>query len=183
MLQSRVEYVIENSVIHSSPRKIQAVSNFPELRTLKDDHSFLGLTGYFRKFIESYAIKAEPLSDMLRKENSFQFNVKERESFKQLKSDLSNNLVLKIFNPKFEIELHTDACKDGLGAILLQKNPEDNKLHPVHYMSRKTIETESRYTSYEFEVLAVIRALEKFRHYLLGMRFKIVTDYIATSKL
>ena len=68
---------------------------------------------------------------------------------------------------------------NGLGVILLQKNPKDNKLHPVYYMSCKTIETESTYTSYELEVLAVIRALDKFRHYLLGMRFKIVTDCIA----
>ena len=99
---------------------------------------------------ESYSIKAKPLSDLLKKENSFQFDVKEKESFKQLKSDLSNSPVLKIFNPKFETELHTDACKDGLGTILLQKNPEDNKLHPVYYMSCKTTETESRYTSSKF---------------------------------
>ncbi|KAG5317260.1 POL3 protein, partial [Pseudoatta argentina] len=156
LLQSRVEYLgyIENNTIHPSPGKIQAVSNFPEPRTLKDVQSFLGLLGYFRKFIESYAIKAKPLSDLLRKENSFRFDVKEKESFKQLKSDLSNSPVLRIFNL-------------------------DNKLHPVYYMSCKTTETESRYTSYELEVLAVIRALDKFRHYLLGIRFKIVTDCIA----
>ena len=90
-------------------------------------------------------------------------NVKEKESFKQLKSDLSNSPVLRIFNLKFEIELHADACKNGLGAILLQKNSEDNKLHPVYYMSCKTTETESRYISYELKVLTVIRALDKFR--------------------
>jgi len=61
----------------------------------------------------------------------------------------------------------------------LQRSPDDNKLHPVYYLSRKTTEAESRYTSYELEILAVIRALEKFRHYLLGVKFKIVTDCIA----
>ncbi|KAG5310253.1 POLY protein, partial [Pseudoatta argentina] len=131
---SYLGYIIENGTIHSSPGKIQAVSNFPEPRTLKDVQSFLGLSGYFRKFIESYTIKAKPLSDLLRKENSFWFDVK-----------------LRMFNLKFQTELHTDACKDGLRAILLQKNPEDNKLHPVYYMSCKTTETESKYTSYELE--------------------------------
>ena len=61
LLHSRIEYlgyIIENGTIHPSPGKIQAVSNFPEPRTLKDVQSFLGLSGYFRKFIESYAIKA-----------------------------------------------------------------------------------------------------------------------------
>ena len=155
LLHSRIEYlgyIIENGTIHPSPGKIQAVSNFPEPRTLKDVQSFLGLSGYFRKFIESYAIKAKPLSDLLRKENSFRFDVKEKESFKQLKSDLSHSPVLRIFNPKFETELHTDACEDGLGAILLQKNPEDNKLHSVYYMSCKTTETE--YQIYHPDILA-----------------------------
>lgn len=182
LLQSRIEYlghIIENGKIHPSPNKIQAVLNFPEPHVLKDVQSFLGLSGYFRKFIEFYAIKAKPLSDMLRKENVFQFGCKEKESFEQLKLELSHGPVLRIFNQKFETELHTDACKDGFGAILLQKNPDDDKFHPTYYMSHKTTETESKYTSYELEVLAVIRALEKFRHYLLGIKFKIITDCAA----
>lgn len=179
LLQSKIEYlgyIVENGEIQPPPSKVQAVLNFPEPRSLKDIQSFLGFSGYFRKYMEAYAIKAKPLSDMLKKESTFQFGSKERESFEQLKSDLSHSPVLKIFNPKFETELHTDACKDGFGAILMQRSPDDNKLHPVYYMSRKTTETESRYTSYELEVLAVIRALEKFRHYLLGLKFKIITD-------
>lgn len=100
--------------------------------TLKDVQSFLGLSGYLRKFIESYAIKARPLSDMLKKENSFQFGIKEKESFEQLKSELSRDPVLKILNQKFETELHTDAYKDGFGAILLQKSLDDDKLHLLH---------------------------------------------------
>lgn len=127
---------------------------------------FLDFEGYFRKFIEFYAIKARSLSDMLKKQNSFQFDLKEKE---QLKLDLSRNPILKIFNQKFETELHTDACKDSFGAILLQKSSNDNKLHPVCYMSRKTIEIEFRHTSYKLEVLTVIRALQKFCYYLLDI--------------
>ena len=70
------------------------------------------------------------------------------------------------------------ACKDGFGKIL-QKSSDGDKWHPIHYMNHKTTEIESRYTSYEFEVLAVIKALKKFRHYLLGICFKIFTDCIA----
>jgi len=94
-----------------------------------------------------------------------------------MKLNLSRSPVLKIFNLKDETELHTDVCK-GFGAILLQKSPDDDKWHSIHYMSHKTTEIESRYTSYELEVLTVIKVLEKFRHYLLGICFKIFTDCI-----
>ncbi|GFW88941.1 transposon Tf2-9 polyprotein [Trichonephila clavipes] len=77
-------------------------------------------------------------------------------------------------------ELHTDACKQGYGAILLQE-AEDGKLHPVYYMSKKTNTAEEKYDSYELEVLAIINALKKFRVYLLG-HFKIVTDCSAFQK-
>jgi len=63
--------------------------------------------------------------------------------------------------------------------VLLQRSPEDNKLHPVCYMSRKISDTERKYSSYELEALAVIEALKKFRVYLLGKTFKIVTDCAA----
>jgi len=69
---------VENGEIYPSPDKIRAVLNFPQPRTLKNVQSFLGLSGYFRKFIECYAVKAKPLSDMLRKEKSFQFGPKKK---------------------------------------------------------------------------------------------------------
>jgi len=66
--------------------------------------------------------------------------------------------------------------------VLIQRSPDDNLLHPVYYMSRKTKKEERNYTSYELEVLAIIEALKKFRIYLLGIRFKIVTDCAAFQR-
>ncbi|GFS52234.1 transposon Ty3-I Gag-Pol polyprotein [Trichonephila clavipes] len=71
---------------------------------------------------------------------------------------------------------------DGLAAVLLQRFPDDNSLHPIYYMSRKTSETERKYTSYELEVLAIIEALKKFKVYILGMPFIIITDCNALTK-
>jgi len=79
--------------------------------------------------------------------------------------------------------LHTDASIDGYGAVLIQRSPDDNLLHPVYYMSRKTKKEERNYTSYELEVLAIIETLKKFRIYLLGIRFKIVTDCAAFQRI
>lgn len=86
---------------------------------------------------------------------------------------------MRIYDRNRETELHTDASIDILGAILLQRCPEDGKLHPVHFMSHKTSKEERKLHSYVLEVLAVMEALKKFRIYLLGIRFKLVTDCLA----
>ena len=77
--------------------------------------------------------------------------------------------------------MHTDACKSGFGAILLQQG-EDEKFHPIHYWSKKTSALEEKYCNYELEVLAVIEALKKFWNYFLGTKFKIYTDCSAFTK-
>ncbi|GFV40855.1 retrovirus-related Pol polyprotein from transposon 17.6 [Trichonephila clavipes] len=88
---------------------------------------------------------------------------------------MSEGPTLHLYKYGRKTELHTDACKQGYGAILLQE-AEDGKLHPVYYMSKKTNTAEEKYDSYELEVLAIINALKKFRVYLLGHHFKTVTD-------
>ncbi|GFV91362.1 transposon Tf2-9 polyprotein [Trichonephila clavipes] len=140
------------------------------------------LTGYFRKFIPAYSVIAKPLSDLLRKDTPFNFDVKQKASFDELKRLLCQKPVLGIYRQNCETEIHTDASIDGLAAVLLQRFPDDNSLHPIYYMSRKTSETERKYTSYELEVLAIIEALKKFKVYILGMPFKIITDCNAFTK-
>jgi len=185
LLQRRIEflgYVIEDGRIYPSPDKTKAVMKFPQPRTTKKVQSFLGLTGYFRKFIPYYLRIAKPLSDLLKKNSSFQFKEPEREAFLKLKKCLSEEPVLRIYNRNYKTEIHTDACQDGYGAVLLQKSPTDDQSHPVYYMSKKTTEAERKYSSYELEILAVIEALKKFRIYLLGKIFKIVTDCSALQQ-
>ena len=182
LLQRQIEflgYVIEAGRIRPSPRKAAAMINYQEPRTAKQIQRFLGLAGYFRKFICGYAQIARPLSDLLRKDARFQFGEEQKIAFQQLKQALATAPVLCLYNRHRETELHTDASQDGYGAILLQRQSEDNRLHPVHYMSRRTTPAERKYHSYELEVLAVVRAVDKFRVYLHGISFKIVTDCAA----
>lgn len=82
---------------------------------------------------------------------------------------------MKLYNPNYETELHTDASSFGYGACLMQRHI-DAQMHPVFYISYKTKDSESRFASYELEVLAIVRALKKLRIYLLGIKFKIYTD-------
>ena len=81
-----------------------------------------------------------------------------------------------MFCPDAETEIHTDASKVALAGILMQRAQDDGKFHPCHYYSRLTSNAEQNYHSYELETLAVVESLKKFRCYLLGRKFKIVTD-------
>lgn len=92
---------------------------------------------------------------------------------------MSNKPVLNLYMIGAETELHTDASIHGFGAILMQKNAIDNTFHPVYCSSSKTLTPEQKYSSYELEVLAIIKALKKFRVYLIVIPFTIVTDYRA----
>lgn len=178
-LQTRIEYlghIVEGGSIQPSEYKSKAVTKFSEPRSVKDLQSFLGLTGYFRKFIYNYSIIARPLTNLLRKNVGFKFESIEREAFQKLKVALSNKPVLRLYNVGAETQLHTDACSMGYGAILLQRDSVDGAFHPIYFASGKTSVAEEKYASYELEVLAIVKALKKFRVYLLGIAFKIITD-------
>lgn len=127
-LQKKVEYlgsIIENGTIQPARQKLKAVENFPIPKSLKHIQSFLGLTGFFRKFIENYAIKSAPLSDLLKKETEFIFGEKQQIAFEGLKKCLISPPILHLFDPEQPTELHTDASKLGYGAILFQTAKDD----------------------------------------------------------
>ncbi|XP_015514359.2 uncharacterized protein LOC107220321 [Neodiprion lecontei] len=178
-LQREVEFlghVIGQGQVRPSERKTEAVRKFPELTNIKQVQAFLGLTGYFRKFIPKYSLIARPLTNLLRNGVEFRFEDDERNAFENLKIALTTRPVLNLYKTNAETELHTDASKHGYGAVLIQKNVDDDKWHPVYFASGKTTAAEEKYFSYELECLAIVKALKRFRVYLLGIEFKIVTD-------
>lgn len=83
--------------------------------------------------------------------------------------------VIALYDPKADTELHTNAIKMGVAGILLQKN-DLNKLRPIAYFSRQTTPEEQNYSSYDLETHAVVASFQKFRVYLVGIHFKVVTD-------
>lgn len=178
LLVNQVEYlgyVVKAGQIQPSDRKIQAVTKFPKPTTKKQLQSFLGLVNYFRKFIPQFALVAKPLSQLTKGDIKFEFGPEQEMAFELLKRALIEKPILRLYRIGVETELHTDACQGGLGAILMQRS-EDNLFHPIYYASWKATPVEEKYTSYELEILAVVKALKKFRVYLLGIPFKIVTD-------
>lgn len=168
-------YKISERGISPTDSGVEAVANFPLPKGVKEIQSFIGLSSYFRKFIEGFSTIAKPLYDLLRKDVLFKFGEEELSAFETLKAKLVAAPILSIFDPKDETELHCDASALGFVAILMQRKA-DLKFHPVFYFSKRASEAESRYHSFELEMLAIIYALKRFRVYFHGQTFKIVTD-------
>lgn len=168
-------FEIEEGTIKPGNAKITAVEKFTPPRTVRQVRQFLGLTGYFRHFVKNYGVIARPLTNLIRKAVKWQWTEKEEQAFTELKAILVEKPVLALFNPEAKTEVHTDASSLGLAGILLQIQ-EDTRLHPVAYFSRQTTDPESRLHSYELETLAVVESLRKFRPYLIGVQFTVVTD-------
>ncbi|GFT31145.1 retrovirus-related Pol polyprotein from transposon 17.6 [Trichonephila clavipes] len=126
-------HIVESGTIKPSPTKTLAVRKYPEPTTIKQVQSFLGLTGYFRKYIKDYSKIAKPLSYLTRKEKPLFFRDSTKEAFEKLKKIMSEGPILHLYKYGRKTELHTDACKQGYGAILLQE-AQDGKLHPVYYI-------------------------------------------------
>jgi hypothetical protein len=176
-LQEEVEYLgrlISKGCVKPSPSKTQALKNIQPPTNIKEVRQFLGLAGYFRKFVPEFSVKTRVISDLLRKDQPWQWTKKHDQSFSYVMDILSNEPVLAIFNPDLPLELHTDASSRGFGAIIIQIH--DGLKRVVAYFSKATTATESRYHSYELETLAVVYALKHFRHYFIGVPFKLVTD-------
>lgn len=135
---------------------------------------FLGLAGYFRRFIAKFAIKTAPLTDLLRKNAVFEWKERHELIRQEIIKNLTNEPILEIYNPELELELHTDDCAQGVAGILFQQS--NKTTHPIAYFSRKTNEYESKYHSYDLKTLAIVEAVRYFRVYLYGRHFKVFTD-------
>jgi RNase H-like domain found in reverse transcriptase len=147
-LRRRIEYLgyeIEDGKIFPSTSKTRAVKQFQEPKTVRQIQSFLGLAGYFRKFVQDFSAIAKPLSTLLKNNVKFDFGQQQREAFEKLKSILSDHPVLLIFRHEAETEVHCDASAFGYGSILMQKDVNDGQLHPVYYYSKTTTPTEQKY--------------------------------------
>lgn len=169
-------YDVSAEGIKPSERKIDAVKRFPVPTNVHELRQFLGLASYFRRFVKGFGEIARPLTQLLKKEVSWQWTPDQLNSFTELKSRLIERPLLALYNPNLETELHTDASSLGLGGILLQWQSSPRVLKPVAYFSRQTTPEEKYLHSYELETLAVVCSLKKFRPYLFGLKFTVYTD-------
>lgn len=175
--QTNIEYLgyeISENGIRPGNLKIEAVRTFPIPKNVHEVRQFMGLASYFRRFVQNFSAIARPLTKLTKKGEVWQFGPEQIKAFETLKEKLISRPILALYDPKANLEVHTDASKLGIGAILLQDG--DRGLQPIAYYSRQTSPEEQKFHSYELETLAAITALNRFRVYLLGTSFKLVTD-------
>lgn len=178
-LQSSIDYLgyeISRDGLRPGETKTLAVSNFPTPTNVHQVRQFIGLASFFRRFVLGFASIARPLTKLTKKDIPWTWGEEQQSAFQEIKEKLTSRPVLALYNPEYITEVHCDASKHGLGAILLQKPDEKGPLRAVSYYSRQTRKEEEYLHSYELETMAVVSALQKFRVYLIGLQFKVVTD-------
>lgn len=168
-------YIVGEGCLKTDPSKTSAIVSFPIPKTKRQVRGFLGLAGWYRRFIPNFASLASPLSDTLKGEK-FSFTEEALNSFQNLKEVLSNPPVLT--QPDFTKTFHLqcDASNTGIGAVLFQVDENSNE-KPLYYYSSKLTTSERNYSVTERECLAVVKAVTKFRPYIEGYEFNIITDH------
>lgn len=156
-------------------QKVLAIEEWAVPKSVTELRSFLGLVNDYRRFISRYSNRAAPLTDLLKKDRPLAWSKKCQEAFDDLKAAVASDPVLQLPNLSMPFEVHTDASDYAIGGVLVQEG------HPVAFESRKLNDVEKRYTVQEKEMTAVVHCLRTWRHYLLGSKFVVKTDNVATS--
>ena len=170
-------YTIGRGLVKPQEAKLQAIQDWPQPITKKQVRSFLGLAGYYRRFITDFATIAAPLTELTTKRHSrmVRWNPAAEAAFVNLKRALCSGPILVAPDFKKDFVVQADASEVGLGAVLTQAH--EGEEHPILYLSRTLLQREKNYSTVEKECLAVTWALESLRFYLLGQRFTVVSDH------
>ena len=171
-------YKISSDGIYPIEERVAAIKNFPAPCDTKTLKGFLGLSNQLGHFVPDLTHSVNELRSLLKKNVAWQWLPDQEKAFQATKNILTGKLVLRTFDPNLDTELITDASRIGLGFALLQVDPMTGNRHLIQCGSRSLTGPESRYAVCELEGLAILYAITKCRHYLLGMdHFTVVTDH------
>ena len=174
-------HVISIDGIRVDPAKIESVLNWERPRTPTKVRSFLGFTGYYRRFVKHFSKITVPLTKLERKNEKFEWNEKCEKCFQELKQRLVSVPVLVLPDDKGELVIYSVAYHKGLGCVLMQHR------NVIAYASRQLKPHEQKYPTHDLELAAIVLILKIWRHYLYGEKCKIYNDhkslkYIFTQK-
>ena len=153
------------------PVKIEAITNWERPRTPTEVRSFLGLAGYYRRFVQKFSRIAIPLTKLTRKNEKFIWNDKCEESFQELKRRLITVPILSLPDDHGNSVIYSDASHKGLGCVQIQHDKV------IVYASRQLKPHEQKYPTHDLELAAIVFALKIWRHYLYGEKCEIYTDH------
>ncbi|WJX91525.1 hypothetical protein P8452_73291 [Trifolium repens] len=172
---------ISSKGIEVDKAKVDVIEKLPPPVNVKGIRSFLGHAGFYRRFIKDFSKIAKPLSNLLNKDKSFNFDNACLLAFEELKKQLVTAPIIIAPDWTLEFELMCDASNYAVGAVLGQRK---NKIfHAIHYASKVLNDAQINYATTEKELLAIVYALEKFRSYLIGSKIVVYTDHAAIKYL
>jgi hypothetical protein len=164
-------HTITDGGIVVDPSKVQDVLNWNPPKNVPEIRSFLGLAGYYRRFIEGFSKIVKPLTSLLEKGMKFKWDDKCQACFEELKKKLTTAPVLIMPNIHKGFDVYCDASRQGLGCVLMQEGKV------VAYASRQVIKHEQNYPTHDLELAAIVHTLKIWRHYMIGNKCQIFTDH------
>jgi hypothetical protein len=154
-----LRHIISKGRISVDPSKVKDVLSWNTPQNVLNIRSFLGLTGYYRRFIKGFSKISKPMTKLLEKGKTFEWTPRHEASFQELKKRLTMTLVLTMPNMEKPFSIYCDASGQGLGCVLMQDG------HVVAYVSRQLRKHEEKYPTHDLELAAVVHALMIWRHY------------------
>jgi hypothetical protein len=168
---SLLGHIITDGGIAVDPSKVRDVLNWSPPKNVPEIRSFLGLAGYYRRFIKGFSKIVKPLTTLLEKGKEFKWDEKCQASFEELKKRLTTTPVLIMPDIHKGFDVYCDAYQQGLGCVLMQEGKV------VAYASRQLRKHEQNYPTHDLELAAVVHALKIWRHYMIGNKCQIFTDH------
>ncbi|KAJ0899510.1 putative nucleotidyltransferase, Ribonuclease H [Helianthus annuus] len=164
-------HIVNEKGIHVDASKIEAIKNWEAPKTPTEVRQFLGLAGYYRRFIENFSKIAQPLTTLTQKDRKYDWGDKQEEAFQLLKNKLCDAPILSLPEGTEDFLVYCDASRQGLGCVLMQRQKV------IAYASRQLKVHERNYTTHDMELGAVVFAFKIWRHYLYGTQCTIFTDH------
>jgi hypothetical protein len=164
-------HILTAEGIEVDPSKVEAVSKWKQPSNISEVRSFLGMAGYYRRFIKGFSNIARPMTELLKKDNKFVWTPKCEESFQIIKKKLTTAPILTLPDIHQNFVIFCDASRQGLGCVLMQNKKV------IAYASRLLKPHEKNYPTHDLELAAIVHALKIWRHYLIGNKCNIFTDH------
>lgn len=164
-------HIISQGGVSVDPSKVKDVLSWKTPQNILDIRSFLGLTGYYRRFIQGFSKIAKSMTELLEKGKTFKWTPEREASFQELKKRLTTAPVLTMPNMEKPFSIYCDASGQGLECVLMQEG------HIVAYASRQLRKHEEKYPTHDLDLVAVVHALKIWRHYIIGKRCEVYSDH------
>jgi hypothetical protein len=164
-------HIISEGRIYVDPSKVKGVLSWKTPQNISDIKSFLGLAGYYRRFIEGFSKISKPMTELLVKGNTFEWMPGHETSFQEMKKRLTTTPVLTMPDMEKPFSIYCDTSDQGLGSVLMQDG------HVVAYASRQLRKHKEKHPTPDMELAVMVHALKMWRHYIIGKRCEVYLDY------